>query len=113
MWRTGDATATVQPGLSADIAPSSTLMVKLALVELSRGHDAGIASLEADLVADFYVWANRRERTYARWSPMAFGFDKPSVLRWYGARVERDPACPVCGSREIGGNIDPLFLDVG
>ena len=95
--RPSDATASVQPGLSTDIAPISHLMVRLALVELSRGTSAAMASVDADLTADLYLWANRREQAYAGWAPMGFGFDKPSVLRWYGARVDRDPACGVCG----------------
>jgi len=71
-------------------------MVKLALVELSRGLQTGITSLEDDLVADFYIWANRRENIYKNWSKLEYGFDKPSILRWYGAKVPRDPTCMVC-----------------
>lgn len=96
----GDLEATVQPGLSADIAPISNMIVRLALVELSRGSGAGIASLQDDLEADFYIWANRRELSYAGWNPMGFGFRDVSILRWYGARFERKHDCPVCGCLE-------------
>lgn len=89
--------AVVQVGLSADIAPISNLIVKLALVELSRGLDSGIKSLEDDFSADFYIWANRRENIYEHWHKLEFNFNKPTILRWYGARVERDLNCPVCG----------------
>ena len=89
--------ATIQVGLSSDIAPISNFMVKLALVELSRGMDSGIKSLEEDLSADFYIWANRRENVYEQWNKLEFNFNKPTILRWYGARVERDPGCMVCG----------------
>jgi len=92
-----DIRAVIQVGLSSDIAPISNFMVKLALVELSRGLDTGIKSLEQDLISDFYIWANRREQAYEQWSKMEFNFNKPSILRWYGARVERDPNCMVCG----------------
>jgi len=89
--------AIIQVGLSSDIAPISNMMVKLALVELSKGLESGIKSLEEDLVADFYIWANRREATYEGWEPMEYNFNKPTILRWYGAKVERDPKCMVCG----------------
>jgi molybdopterin/thiamine biosynthesis adenylyltransferase len=92
-----DIDAVIQVGLSSDIAPISNFMVKLALVELSRGLDSGIKSLEDDLISDFYIWANRRDRVYENWSKMEFNFNKPSILRWYGARVKRDPNCMVCG----------------
>lgn len=89
--------AAIQVGLASDIAPISNFMVKLALVELSRGLDSGIKSLEEDFIADFYIWANRRENIYANWSRLEFNFNKPSILRWYGAKVSRDPLCMVCG----------------
>ena len=89
--------ATVQVGLSSDILPISNMIVKLALVELSRGKDSGIKSLEEDLIADFYIWANRRDNTYESWPKMEYGSKTPSVLRWYGARWERNLSCAVCG----------------
>jgi molybdopterin/thiamine biosynthesis adenylyltransferase len=94
-----ELTAVVQVGLSSDIAPISNFMVKLALVELSKGLPSGIRSLEDDLVADFYIWANRREGAYQDWNKLEFNFNRPSILRWYGARVERDPKCLVCGDQ--------------
>ena len=89
--------AVVQVGLASDIAPITNFMVKLALVELSKGTNSGISSLEEDLIADFYIWANRREYVYEGWSKLEYNFNKPSILRWYGAKVERDPNCMVCG----------------
>ncbi len=87
----------VQVGLSSDIAPISNFIVKLVLVELSKGLDSGIKSLEEDLVSDFYIWANRRENVYESWAKLEFNFNKPSILRWYGAKIQRDPNCMVCG----------------
>ncbi|MDR3695776.1 ThiF family adenylyltransferase [Mucilaginibacter sp.] len=89
--------AVVQVGLASDIAPITNFMVKLALVELSRGTNSGISSLEEDLVADFYIWANRREYVYEDWSKLEYNFNKPSILRWYGAKVMKDPDCMSCG----------------
>ena len=57
-----DAAAVVQVGLSSDIQPICNMMVKLALVKLSRCSESGISSLEDELVYDYYMWANRRER---------------------------------------------------
>ena len=92
--------ATIQVGLPSDILPISNMIVKLALVELSRGKASGISSLEEDLVADFYIWANRRENTYESWPKMEYNFNTPSILRWYGANWERNLSCPVCGEHE-------------
>jgi hypothetical protein len=91
--------ATVQVGLASDIAPVATMMVKLALVELSREAPgaAGLTGLDEDLSADFYVWANRREAVYRSFSVMGSTFTTPSILRWYGASHPRLPGCVVCG----------------
>ncbi len=96
----GDRAALIQPGLASDIAPISNMMVRLALVELSRGTAVSLASLDEDLVADLYIWANRRERAYEAWAPMGYGSRTPSVLRWYGARAERVAECPECDPRQ-------------
>lgn len=92
-----DANAVVQVGLSADIAPICNMMVKLALVELSRGTDSGITSLEHELVYNYYLWANRRERRYANWSAMPTAGNSPTILRWYGAKIARRGDCATCG----------------
>jgi len=102
--------ATVQVGLSSDILPISNMIVKLALVELSRGKDSGIKSLEEDLIADFYIWANRRDNTYESWPKMEYGSKTPSVLRWYGAKWERNLFCAVCGERQDTINGDDSFF---
>lgn len=92
-----DAAAVVQVGLSSDIAPITNLMVKLALVELSRGTDSGISALEDELVYDYWMWANRRERRFKNWSPMPKAGNMPTILRWYGARIKKFDGCAACG----------------
>ena len=92
--------ATVQVGLSSDILPISNMIVKLGLVELCRGKNSGIKSLEEDLIADFYIWANRRDLTYESWPKMEYGSKTPSILRWYGAKWERNLSCQVCGNQQ-------------
>jgi molybdopterin/thiamine biosynthesis adenylyltransferase len=94
-----DLESQIQVGLTSDIAPVANLMTKIALVELSRDTNGGLEALDADLLADFYVWANRREGVYASWSPMRFSFTQPSILRWYGANVSRRSDCGACGVR--------------
>lgn len=94
-----DAEAMVQVGLSSDILPICNLMVKLVLVELSKGMDSGISSLEDEMTYDYYIWANRRDRHYANWKPFQAAGQGPTILKWYGVRVEKDPNCPLCGER--------------
>lgn len=91
-----DAEAMVQVGLSSDIEPICNMMVKLSLVELSRGTESGITSLEEELIYDYYMWANRRERHYANWKPMPNAGGMPTILRWYGAKIEKEEHCPIC-----------------
>lgn len=102
-----DADAVVQVGLSADIAPICNLMVKLALVELSRGVESGISALENELVYDYYMWANRRENRFAGWVPLPGAGPKPTILRWYGCRIEKLENCAICGEN------DQISLDEG
>lgn len=99
-----DANAVVQVGLSSDIQPICNMMVKLALVELSRGKESGISSLEKEFVYDYYMWANRRERHYANWAAMPGAGNQPTIMRWYGAKIDRNPSCALCSDREM--NLD-------
>ena len=101
-----DADAMVQVGLSADIEPICNLMIKLCLVELSKGAESGISSLEDELIYDYYMWANRRERRHASWAPMPNSANRPTILRWYGARIPKNDSCPLC-------SINEMELDLG
>ncbi len=94
-----DADAMVQVGLSSDIEPICNMMVKLALMELSRGQESGISSLEEELVYDYYMWANRRERHFANWKALPGAGAMPTILRWYGARIEKEDNCPICSDK--------------
>lgn len=96
-----DANAMVQVGLSTDIEPICNMMVKLCLVELSRGANSGIKCLESELVYDYYMWANRRERRHASWAPFPSAANRPTILRWYGARIPKDDQCPLCSKKNI------------
>lgn len=92
-----DADAMVQVGLASDIEPITNMMVKLALVELSKGTAGGIAALEKELTCDYYMWANRRERRYRNWASFADAGGGPTILRWYGAPIRREEGCALCG----------------
>ncbi|MGM9853490.1 MAG: HesA/MoeB/ThiF family protein [Muribaculaceae bacterium] len=96
-----DAEAFVQVGLSSDIEPITNMMVKLALTELSRGTDAGIASLEEELRQNYFMWANRRERQYVRWGAFANPQRMPTIMKWYGVDVPRNPGCGLCGQNVL------------
>ena len=91
-----DANAMIQVGLSSDIEPICNLIVKLALVELSRGKKSGIETLDQELTYDYYMWANRRERRHASWAPFNNSKCQPSILKWYGARIAKEENCPSC-----------------
>jgi len=91
-----DADAMVQVGLSSDIAPICNMMVKLALVELSRGKHSGISCLEDELVYNYYMWANRRERKYSNWHAMPGAGPYPTIMRWYGSHLKRQDDCAIC-----------------
>lgn len=95
-----EANAIVQVGLSADINPICNMMVKLSLVELSKGTESGISSLESELIYDYYMWANRRENRFANWVPLPGAGAKPTILRWYGAHIQKIENCAICGESE-------------
>ena len=94
----------VQVGLASDIMPVVNLMVKLALVELSRGLDTGIVTLEEDFKGEFYMCVNRRGEQYPIYTPLCDGDNMPKILRWYPIPVTRDAKCPEC-------NIEALLQD--
>ena len=72
------------------------MIVKLALVELSRGRESGISALEDELEYNYYMWANRRERRFGNWRPFNNAGHLPTILRWYGAQISRRTECAVC-----------------
>lgn len=96
-----DANAMIQVGLSSDIEPICNLIIKLALIELSKGQKSGIESLETELTYDYYMWANRRERRHAGWAPFNNAKNQPTILKWYGARITKDDNCPSCSANMI------------
>jgi molybdopterin/thiamine biosynthesis adenylyltransferase len=96
-----DRPVTPEPGLSTDIAPVALMMAKLALVELTYGHESSIfESQRQDLAAPWFFWLNRREADtpFADWPPLHDRMDGPGVLRWIGQFLDRDPRCSACGS---------------
>ena len=96
-----DVEAIVQVGLAIDIAPITNMMVKLTLVELSKGTSAGLAALEGEFVYDYWMWANRRERRFREWAPFNRAGHLPTILRWYGVKIPKDEMCPICGALNL------------
>lgn len=95
-----DVEAIVQVGLAIDISPITNMMVKIALVELSRGTNSGLAALEGEYAAEYWMWANRRERRFKNWAPFDHPGNFPTILRWYGVRIIKDSSCPICSDSE-------------
>lgn len=93
-----DANAMVQVGLSTDITPINTMVVKLAIQELSRGTECLITTANQELDYDFYMWANRRELHFANWAPFNNnpGRKKPTILQWYGVKFPKNCDCHEC-----------------
>lgn len=104
-----DAEAFVQVGLGADIEPISNMMVKLALMELSRGTASGITSLESEFKANYYIWANRRERQYSNWGAFDNTDGMPTIMRWYGMNITKNEHCALCSKSEL--QTDDRFMD--
>lgn len=97
-----DRPVAIEPGLSTDISPITTMVTKLAIQELMKGTKSTLQSLDDDLVAPWYLWLNRREADtqYANLVPLEFNLDGMHILRWYGIDVRRHSGCPVCGDFE-------------
>ena len=96
-----DTDALVQVGLNADIEPINNMMTKLALVELSRGTASGITTLEEEFKANYYIWANRRERHHVNWGRFDNTEGMPTIMRWYGMTIEKEENCCLCGSGKL------------
>ena len=86
------------------------MMVKLALVELSRGTESGISSLEDEFQANYYIWANRRERQYTNWGSFHNTDGMPTIMKWYGINITKDDSCTLCGHKESLAT-DDTFLE--
>ena len=96
-----DAEAVVQVGLGTDIEPMNIMASKLALTELSRGTNAGIASLEKEFTYNYYFWANRRDNLYANWGSFDNTDRLPTIMKWYGVHVPRNEECSLCGHSQL------------
>lgn len=95
-----DRPVPVEPGLSSDILPISTMSVKLGILELLKGSNSSLKSLYDDLSSPLYQWVNRREigTDYESLSPLDSEDGGYRILAWYGIDAEKNPGCPACGN---------------
>lgn len=106
--------ANIQLGLSSDIVPIANMLVKVALLELCRGENTALTSLEEDLDVSFYMWANRREQEYSRYSEDSFHrSNEAAILRWYQLRSKRRPDCMICQNMEGSAKNREFFTSKG
>jgi hypothetical protein len=96
-----DKEAAVQVGLSSDIQPICNMIVKITLLELSKGLNTGLTALEHELTYDYYFWANRREKNYLNFQPFNNSKLQPTILKWFGVKVPSNPDCFICQSNNI------------
>lgn len=97
-----DRPVPIEPGLSIDLRPISTMTSKIAIQELLKDKETTLRSLDADLNAPIFMWLNRREpgTDFESWTPLSTNISGMHILRWYGVEMERQPNCPVCGDFE-------------
>ena len=93
-------------GLCTDIEPVNNMMAKLAILELSRGTDSGISSLEKELTNNYYFWANRREKHYLSWGSFTNTDRLPTIMKWYGVDVPRREDCTLCGHARLDAGLE-------
>jgi molybdopterin/thiamine biosynthesis adenylyltransferase len=110
-----DRPVQVEPGLSIDVAPISTMVAKLAVQELIQGEQSALRLLDRDLEAPWYLWINRPEpgTEYASWPPLSECTDEMTILRWYGIHLEREPGCPTCGDFGNALRAEYRLTDIG
>jgi len=101
----------VEAGLSLDIAPVAVTSTKLAILELMRGQQTSLSSLNEDLPFPLYKWINRREpgSDYEHLAPL----DQPGcdfrILAWYGVAAEQNADCLACGELKRNGQPTGVF----
>lgn len=105
-----DRVVPIEPGLSSDILPISTFIVKLAILELLKGKEHSMKSLYDDFSCSLYLWINRREYQFSDIHFMGDNVDEISVMRWYGIKIDKDPNCLVCGNKQLDFNDDDMIF---
>jgi len=101
--------STIQVGLSSDVIPIANMVVKMALLELTRGKDCALNSLAEDLRCDYYRWTNRREGDFESF-PIMEGCINLSILRWYPVETEKNPDCLVCAASSLSTETQKQFF---
>lgn len=68
--------------------------VSVAMASVST--NSGLSMLERELTYNYYFRANRREWHYHRFSAFNELGHIPKILKWYGAKMGRNPDCVYC-----------------
>ena len=86
------------------------MATKIGIQELLQDKPTTFRSLDQDLVADWYLWLNRREvgTQFEDLTPMEFNVDGMHILRWYGIEINRHKGCPICGNFEANFSDEDL-----
>lgn len=111
MFAYADRSVQAEPGLSNDLMPLAHLMVKLAIQHLLQGTTSELCSLNDDLTADLYIWANRRTQQHKGLVPMELQASKPTVLRWYGVDLSALPQCSMCRPHASTSSVLPAEIN--
>lgn len=97
-----DAEKMVQPGLSVDILPVSTMLCKLALYELSRQktiEEGNEFEGEFEGAGSYYMWVSRREKKFSGLAPFC-KVKEVSVMRWIPVVHHHRPDCFACNANQ-------------
>ena len=93
-----DRPVPTEPGLIVDIQPFANLIARLVVLQLCSDANSSLEQTACELDAPLFLWANRREETFASWLPMKRSYRNMSILRWYAVSVSRNPDCATCGA---------------
>ena len=92
-----DRPVPVEPGLAIDIWPIANMIARLVVLRLCVGTASTLVETANELDAPLYLWANRRQETFADWPANGTRTLKGcAILRWYAAGVPKNAACMSC-----------------
>ena len=91
-----DRPVPIEPGLAVDVQPIANMVARLVVLRLCVGTGSSLTETANELDAPLYLWANQRKENFANWQPMARGYSRMAILRWYAIGMEKNPECMTC-----------------